>query len=69
MAGEINNDYGSDEDKVNLAAKLYLLAWDTHIDFVVLGEGGRTARYGIDFSPNITPNFEVRGEWAYVVDA
>lgn len=69
VAGDINDDYGSDEDKVNLAAKLYLLAWDTDIDFVVLGEGSRTARYGIDFSRNITANFEIHGEWAYIVDA
>lgn len=69
VASGINDDFGSPEDKVNLAAKLYLLAWDTDVDFVVLGSGSRTARYGVDFSRNIATNFEVHGEWAYVVDS
>lgn len=63
--GALNNDFGT-QDEVNLAAKLYLLAWDTDIDLMVLGNGSRTTRYGFDFSRNLTENFEIHGEWARI---
>jgi hypothetical protein len=50
-----------------LAAKLYLLWYDTDLDFVYLSEGSRT-RFGFDFSRNITTNLEIHGEWARVKD-
>ncbi len=49
----------------NVAAKLYLLYEDTDIDIVFLNQGSRSWRYGIDFSKNISTQFEVHGEWAY----
>ncbi|MBI2239491.1 MAG: hypothetical protein HYU59_01660 [Magnetospirillum gryphiswaldense] len=67
VEADINDDYGRD-DNMNLAAKLYLLAWDTDIDFAVLGRGSRTPRYGIDFSRNLSSNFEIHGEAAYIRD-
>ncbi len=64
---EINDDFGKTE-KANFAAKLYLLLYDTDIDFIVFTGGSRTTRYGVDFSRNITPNLEVHGEFAYIED-
>ncbi|MEJ2141782.1 MAG: hypothetical protein P8Y24_05405 [Gammaproteobacteria bacterium] len=61
----INNDYGL-YDHDNVAAKLYFLYKDTDIDLVYLSEGSRSYRYGFDFSRNITSNFEIHGEWAYL---
>lgn len=61
---ELNPDFGS-EEYLNPAAKLYLLAWDTDIDLMWLGEGARPQSIGFDFSRNITTNLEVHGEWAH----
>jgi hypothetical protein len=63
----INDDFGTKE-KANLAAKLYLLLYDTDIDFIVFTGGSRSTRYGVDFSRNITSNFEIHGEFAYSQD-
>lgn len=62
---EINQDYSNIED-INYAAKLYLLYRDTDIDIMLLGSGSRTARFGADFSSNVTANFELHGEFAYI---
>ena len=61
----INDDFGTKE-KANLAAKLYLLLYDTDIDFIVFTGGSRSTRYGVDFSRNITSNLEIHGEFAYI---
>lgn len=61
----VNEDFGA-EDNVNLAAKLYLLYLNTDIDFIVYSGNSRTTRFGADFSRNITSNFEVHGEVAYI---
>jgi hypothetical protein len=50
----------------NFASKLYLLLYDTDLDFMVFTGSSRTTRYGFDFSKNLTPNFEVHGEWAMI---
>jgi hypothetical protein len=55
-------------DQINLAAKLYLLLYDTDIDFVYFTGGSKTTRYGVDFSRNITTNLEIHGELAYIED-
>jgi hypothetical protein len=52
----------------NFAAKLYLLLYDTDIDFIYFNGGTKTARYGIDFSRNINPNLEIHGELAFIED-
>jgi hypothetical protein len=62
-----NSDFG-DTNHLNAAAKLYLLYKDTDIDFVWLGSGSRTARFGVAFSRNLTSNFEIHGEWARIRD-
>lgn len=62
---DVNDNFGK-EDHINLAAKLYLLFFDTDIDFTGLIGDSRSSRFGIDFSRNITPNFEIHGEFAYM---
>lgn len=68
VSSAVNQDYGRDSD-VNLAGKLYLLLYETDIDLMVLGDGTRSARYGLDFSRNLTSNLVIHGEFAYVSDA
>ena len=63
----VNEDFGGKDD-LNWAGKVYLLLYDTDIDFMALSEGSRTARFGVDMSRNITSNFEIHGEWAQVDD-
>jgi hypothetical protein len=64
----LNQDFGAERD-LNPAAKLYLLAWDTDIDFLWRGKGARPESFGIDFSRNLTSALEVHGEWARFRDA
>ena len=63
----INDDFGK-SNRLNFAGKSYFLLYDTDIDLIFLTSGSRTSRYGIDFSRNITSNFEVHGELAFVND-
>ena len=63
--GDMNDDFG-ESGHVNLAGKLYLLFYDTDIDFMFMTGGSKSSRYGIDFSRNITPNFEIHGEFAFI---
>jgi hypothetical protein len=56
--GELNH--------MNFASKLYLLLYDTDIDFIVSTGSSRTTRYGFDFSRNITTDLEIHGEWARI---
>ncbi|KAB2891078.1 MAG: hypothetical protein F9K32_06015 [Desulfobulbaceae bacterium] len=65
--GDVNDDFGED-DNINMAAKLYLLLFDTDIDFIAYTGNSRTNRYGLDFSRNVTSNFELHGELAYITD-
>lgn len=62
---DINEDFGV-SDNVNLAAKLYLLYLDTDIDLIFLGGDSRSDRFGLDFSTNLAPHFEIHGEAAYI---
>ena len=65
---DINTDFGQ-QGYNNLAAKLYLLYRGMDIDFMFLDQGSRTARYGMDFAKNLTANFEIHGELAYIKDS
>jgi len=62
---DINDEYG-EVDHINLAAKLYFLYRDTDIDFIYFNGESRSDRYGLDFSRNVTTNFEIHGELAYI---
>lgn len=63
----INQDFG-EQDGLNLAAKLYLLLWDTDVDLVLFTGDSRTTRYGLDFAKNLKTNFEIHGEMARITD-
>ena len=61
----VNAKFGEPR-RTNFASKLYLLLYDTDIDFMVLTGQSRTTRYGFDFSKNLTTNLEMHGEFAVV---
>jgi hypothetical protein len=61
----INDDFG-EINHVNFAGKIYFLLYDTDIDFLFLTGKSKTNRFGMDFSRNITTNFEVHGEFAFI---
>lgn len=67
VTGDVNDDF-SQEDGLSLAARLYLLYRDTDIDFLFSTGDSRSTRYGVDFSRNITTNFEIHGEYAFFPD-
>lgn len=60
----INDDFGT-VNEMNLAAKLYLLLYDTDIDLLLRTGGSRATAYGLDFSRNLLANFEIHGELAW----
>lgn len=61
----LNGDFGNNNN-LNIAGRFYFLFYDTDIDFMFMTGGSRPDRYGADFSRNITTNFEVHGELAYI---
>ena len=63
----INSTFG-EKDQLNFGGKIYFLFYDTDIDLMFLSGGGVPTRYGMDFSRNITSNFEIHGEFAYIPD-
>jgi len=63
----INSTFGK-PDQLNFGGKIYFLFYDTDIDLIFLSGGSVPARYGMDFSRNITSNFEIHGEFAYIPD-
>lgn len=67
VGNQTNHDFGR-PNRLNAAAKLYLLYHDTDIDFTWLGGGSRTPRFGIDFSRNLSSALEIHGEWARMRD-
>ena len=64
---DLNWDFGS-SDQINWGGKLYFLLYDTDIDLIMMGRGSRNASYGLDFSRNLTTNFELHGELAWMVN-
>ncbi|MFH0789487.1 MAG: hypothetical protein V2B13_18000, partial [Pseudomonadota bacterium] len=64
-SGGVNDDFGS-TGNLNGAAKFYFLLYDTDIDLIFLTGGSKTARYGLDFSRNVTTNLEVHGEFSLI---
>ena len=62
---DVNEDFG-EINNINLAVKLYLLYRDTDIDLTWYTGNSRSTRYGLDFSGNLAPNFEIHAELAYI---
>jgi hypothetical protein len=63
----INSTFGK-PNQLNFGGKIYFLFYDTDIDLMFLSGGSVPASYGMDFSRNITSNFEIHGEFAYIPD-
>jgi hypothetical protein len=63
----VNGDFAETRG-VNHAGRLYILLWDTDIDFVYLVGPSRSSRFGVDLSRNITSNFEIHAEIAHFPD-
>lgn len=64
----VNDSFGNNY-KLNLAGRFYFLLYDTDIDLLFMTGGSKPDRYGMDFSRNITNNFEVHGEFAYFINS
>ncbi len=64
VTDHINDAFGNN-NKLNFAGRFYFLLYDTDIDLMFMTGGSRPDRYGMDFSRNITTNFEIHGEYAY----
>jgi hypothetical protein len=69
---EINRDYyrlvTKEKEANNIAMRLYMLLYDTDIDFIYNYSDEASDKIGIDFSKNIQTNFELHGEYANVLD-
>ncbi|MGB2905865.1 MAG: hypothetical protein WBB73_02125 [Candidatus Aminicenantaceae bacterium] len=63
----INSTFGKN-NHMNFGGKIYFLFYDTDIDLMFLSGGSAPPRYGLDFSRNISSNFEIHGEFAYIPD-
>ena len=61
----LNSDFGQNNN-LNIAGRLYFLFYDTDIDVMFMTGPSRPDRYGFDFSRNLTTNFEIHGEYAWV---
>jgi hypothetical protein len=67
VSERVNDDFGS-TSHLNTAGKVYLLLYDTDIDFLFLTGASKPSRMGVDFSRNITTNLEIHGEYARIKD-
>jgi hypothetical protein len=65
VSTDINDDFGTSAH-LNIGAKIYALFYDTDLDLTFLSDGSKTARYGFDFARNLTSNFEIHAEFAYL---
>jgi len=67
VSEQVNEDFG-ETNHLNTAGKVYLLLYDTDIDFLFLTGASRPSRYGMDISRNITTNLEIHGEVSRIND-
>jgi len=67
VSEHVNEDFG-ETNHLNTAGKVYLLLYDTDIDFLFLTGASRPSRYGMDISRNITTNLEIHGEVSRIRD-
>jgi len=70
--GSINKDYynliTNRVNSNNIATRLYILLYDTDIDFIYNYSDIADDKIGIDFSKNIQTNFEIHGEFSQVLN-
>ncbi len=67
VSDHLNDDWESETDVI-FGGKIYFFTCDTDIDFMFLYGSEVPDRFGLDFSKNIFPNFEIHGEAAIVKD-
>jgi hypothetical protein len=65
VSTDINDDFGTSAH-LNIGAKIYALFYDTDLNLTFLSDGSKTSRYGFDFARNLTSNFEIHAEFAYL---
>jgi hypothetical protein len=65
---KFNRRYDEAEN-TDVALKTYFLLWDTDIDLMGYYSQAKPKRLGLDFSRNLTGNFEVHGEVSYSKNA
>jgi len=65
VSEDINDDFG-EINHINFAVKLYLFFYDTDVDFMFLTGDSKPFSVGVDFSRNVTTNFEIHGEFAFI---
>ena len=63
-----NPELGGSGD-INYAAKLYLLFYNTDLDFIYFDGPDQPTSLGFDFAKNLAENFEVHGEMGLQLDA
>ncbi|MFH7326624.1 hypothetical protein [Desulfurivibrio sp. C05AmB] len=64
VSDEINSGFGEGE-RLNLAARLYMLYRDTDIELTALGNGSRPGSIGMGMARNLAPHFEIHAEMAW----
>ena len=68
----VNKDYymllTNENNSNNIAMRLYLLLYDTDIDFIYNYSDVVKDKVGVDFSKNIQTNFELHGEFSKQID-
>jgi len=67
VSSHINDEWGTERETI-WGGKVYFFAFDTDLDIMLLAGEEVEDRFGIDFSKNISVNFEIHGEAAIVLD-
>ena len=67
VSRDLNYEIGP-KDELIWGGKFYFFAFDTDLDFMFLISDNMNNRFGIDFSKNLTPSFEIHGDLALVKD-
>jgi len=67
VSRHINDEWSTERDTI-WGSKIYFFAFDTDLDIMFLAGEEVEDRFGIDFSKNISVNFEIHGEAAIVLD-
>ncbi len=67
VSRHINDEWGTERDII-WGAKIYFFAFNTDLDVMLLTGEEVEDRFGVDFSKNISANFEIHGEAAIVLD-
>jgi hypothetical protein len=60
------NEELTPENTVGIAGKIYFLIYDTDLDIIIMATPNVGSKFGIDFSRNLSTNFEIHGEAAYL---